>query len=154
MLLCHGDADPVVPHRWGQESASILKKLNKCVDFRTYKGMSHSSSDKVTKYIFVSQFFHSLIHLYYRKWKISRHLLNKLCHKNRERNTTSRYIVQARMDSHRRIVLVGCKCLWSLFYYDLLEPSAIWLMSVSLDIPSFLSSSMNTILLLSCYIIA
>jgi len=46
MLLCHGDADPVVPHRWGQESASILKKLNKCVDFRTYKGMSHSSSDK------------------------------------------------------------------------------------------------------------
>jgi len=46
MLVCHGDADPVVPHRWGQESASILKKFNKCVDFRTYKGLSHSSSDK------------------------------------------------------------------------------------------------------------
>jgi len=46
MLVCHGDADPVVPHRWGQESACILKKFNKCVDFRTYKGLSHSSSDK------------------------------------------------------------------------------------------------------------
>lgn len=49
MLVCHGDADPVVPHRWGSESASILKKFNKTVDFRTYKGLSHSSSDKEMK---------------------------------------------------------------------------------------------------------
>jgi len=46
-MLCHGDSDPVVPHKWGQESAALLKKFTKSVDFRTYKNLPHSSSDKV-----------------------------------------------------------------------------------------------------------
>lgn len=46
ILMCHGDSDPVVPHRWGQESAGLLKKFNKSVDFRSYKNMAHSSCDK------------------------------------------------------------------------------------------------------------
>lgn len=45
-MLCHGDSDPVVPHKWGQESAALLKKFTKTVDFRTYKNLPHSSSDK------------------------------------------------------------------------------------------------------------
>lgn len=48
-LLCHGDCDPVVPYKWGQETAAILKKFIRSVDFRTYKGMTHSSSDKEMK---------------------------------------------------------------------------------------------------------
>lgn len=46
IMLCHGESDPVVPHRWGQESAALLKKYNKTIDFRSYKNMAHSSSDK------------------------------------------------------------------------------------------------------------
>ena len=53
-MLCHGDSDPVVPHKWGQESAALLKKFTKSVDFRTYKNLPHSSSDKVNILIFKS----------------------------------------------------------------------------------------------------
>jgi len=49
MLICHGDADPVVPHKWGQESALLIKKFHKSIDFRTYRGLSHSSNDKEMK---------------------------------------------------------------------------------------------------------
>lgn len=56
ILLCHGESDPVVPHRWGQESAALLKKYNKSIDFRSYKNMAHSSCDKVWQII---QFYFS-----------------------------------------------------------------------------------------------
>lgn len=46
LMICHGDSDPVVPHKWGEASAALLKKFNKAVDFRTYKNMAHSSCDK------------------------------------------------------------------------------------------------------------
>lgn len=45
--MCHGDSDPVVPLRWGEQSAALLKKINKSVEFRTYKNLAHSSSDEV-----------------------------------------------------------------------------------------------------------
>lgn len=123
MLLCHGDADPVVPHRWGQESASILKKLNKCVDFRTYKGMSHSSSDKVKDLFPLCIIVLSLINtLCYRKWRISRHLLNKLCHNNRAKWSIQKYCTGT---ERFRPENSPCWLQKSLFDCDLLELSAI-----------------------------
>lgn len=44
VLQCHGDVDPVVPHKMGQLSASIVKAFMKDFQFQTYRGMSHSSS--------------------------------------------------------------------------------------------------------------
>lgn len=44
VLQCHGDCDPVVPHKMGQLSASIVKAFMKDFTFQTYRGMSHSSS--------------------------------------------------------------------------------------------------------------
>jgi len=41
----HGDCDPIVPYRWGQMSASMLKQLMSNHNFKTYKGMMHSSSE-------------------------------------------------------------------------------------------------------------
>lgn len=45
--MCHGDSDPIVPHRWGEQSAALFKKFNKSVEFRTYRNLAHSSSDEV-----------------------------------------------------------------------------------------------------------
>ncbi len=47
--MCHGDSDPIVPLRWGEQSAALLKKFNKSVEFRTYKNLAHSSSDEVKR---------------------------------------------------------------------------------------------------------
>ena len=45
-LLCHGDADQVVPHKWGLHSSDKLKELGiKSVTFETYNGMPHSACD-------------------------------------------------------------------------------------------------------------
>jgi len=41
----HGDCDPIVPYRWGQMSASLLKQLVSSHNFKTYKGMMHSSNE-------------------------------------------------------------------------------------------------------------
>jgi lysophospholipase-2 len=41
----HGDCDPIVPYRWGQMSASMLKQLMSNHSFKTYKGMMHSSNE-------------------------------------------------------------------------------------------------------------
>lgn len=43
IFMGHGDADPVVAHKWGKLSAEELEKHGFTVDFRTYKGMGHSA---------------------------------------------------------------------------------------------------------------
>ncbi|CBX93256.1 hypothetical protein IAQ61_008969 [Plenodomus lingam] len=43
IFMAHGDADPVVAHKWGKLSAEELEKHGFKVDFRTYKGMGHSA---------------------------------------------------------------------------------------------------------------
>ena len=44
VLQCHGDCDPVVPYKWGQMTSTLLKKLLAKHDFKTFKGLGHSSS--------------------------------------------------------------------------------------------------------------
>ena len=51
IVQCHGDCDPLVPYKWGQMTASYLKQFATNVDFKTYRGLGHSSSDEV--YCFV-----------------------------------------------------------------------------------------------------
>jgi len=46
IFQAHGDFDPVVPYRFGQLSASLLKSFMKNATFKTYNGLSHSSSDE------------------------------------------------------------------------------------------------------------
>lgn len=45
VFQCHGDCDPVVPYKFGQLSASVLKTFMKNMQFTTYRGMSHNSSN-------------------------------------------------------------------------------------------------------------
>lgn len=45
IFQAHGDFDPVVPYKFGQLSASLLKSFMKNVSFKTYAGLSHSSCD-------------------------------------------------------------------------------------------------------------
>ncbi|CAG2059956.1 unnamed protein product [Timema podura] len=45
-LQCHGDCDPIVPYKWGQLTASMMKQFLKQAEFKTYRGMMHSSSDE------------------------------------------------------------------------------------------------------------
>ena len=42
----HGDADPLVRHDWGLQTAQVLRELGLKVDFRTYKGLAHSADPK------------------------------------------------------------------------------------------------------------
>lgn len=44
ILQCHGDCDPLVPYKWGQMTASILKQFASNVEFNTYRGLAHSSN--------------------------------------------------------------------------------------------------------------
>ncbi|XP_039284367.1 acyl-protein thioesterase 1 [Nilaparvata lugens] len=44
ILQCHGNCDPIVPYKWGQMTASVLKTFVKQVEFRTYQCMMHTSS--------------------------------------------------------------------------------------------------------------
>ncbi|XP_037933551.1 acyl-protein thioesterase 1 isoform X2 [Teleopsis dalmanni] len=46
IFQAHGDYDPVVPLKFGQLSASLLKTFMQNVTFKTYTGLSHSSSDE------------------------------------------------------------------------------------------------------------
>ncbi|XP_034942529.1 acyl-protein thioesterase 2 [Chelonus insularis] len=46
VLLCHGDCDPIVPYKWGQMTASLIKKFMTQVEFKTYREMMHSSCDE------------------------------------------------------------------------------------------------------------
>jgi len=52
IIQCHGDCDPIVPLKWGQLTASILKSFTKNSELKTYRGLMHSSSDMVSLYIF------------------------------------------------------------------------------------------------------
>jgi len=45
-LQAHGDCDPVVPYRWGQLTSTLLKSMLKNHQFKTYKGMMHSSCEE------------------------------------------------------------------------------------------------------------
>lgn len=45
VLQCHGDCDPIVPLKWGQLTASILKSFDKNTELKTYRGLMHCSSD-------------------------------------------------------------------------------------------------------------
>ena len=45
-LQCHGDCDPIVPFKWGQLTASLLKTHLSNTEFKTYTGLMHSSSDE------------------------------------------------------------------------------------------------------------
>jgi len=45
-LQAHGDCDPVVPYRWGQLTSTLLKTMLTNHEFKTYKGMMHSSCEE------------------------------------------------------------------------------------------------------------
>lgn len=47
LLQCHGDCDPIVPYRWGQMTASLLKQFMTQTEFKSYRGMMHTSSEEV-----------------------------------------------------------------------------------------------------------
>jgi len=44
ILQAHGDADQVVPHKWGQLTCQLVKSLLTKHSFRTYQGLGHSSN--------------------------------------------------------------------------------------------------------------
>lgn len=46
IVQCHGDCDPIVQYKWGQMTASYLKSFARNVEFKTYRGMMHSSSEE------------------------------------------------------------------------------------------------------------
>lgn len=47
LLQCHGDCDPIVPYKWGQATATLLKGFMSRTEFKTYRGVMHSSCDEV-----------------------------------------------------------------------------------------------------------
>ncbi|XP_028165601.1 acyl-protein thioesterase 1 [Ostrinia nubilalis] len=49
IFQAHGDCDPVVPFKWGQMTASFLKTFMKNIEFTTYQGLTHSSSEAELK---------------------------------------------------------------------------------------------------------
>ena len=46
VLQCHGDCDPVVPYKWGQLTSTLLKSLKLDHEFKSYRGLGHSSGDE------------------------------------------------------------------------------------------------------------
>ncbi|KAI8889559.1 Phospholipase/carboxylesterase [Backusella circina FSU 941] len=44
ILLCHGDADPVVNPKYGQQTAEKLQSLGYDITRKTYRGLTHSAS--------------------------------------------------------------------------------------------------------------
>ena len=46
IFMGHGDSDPLVRYEWGQDTAKTLKEHGFSVDFRTYKGLTHSADPK------------------------------------------------------------------------------------------------------------
>ncbi|XP_012260302.2 acyl-protein thioesterase 2 [Athalia rosae] len=46
LLQCHGDCDPLVPYKWGQMTASLLKQFMTNTEFKTYGGVMHTSCDE------------------------------------------------------------------------------------------------------------
>lgn len=48
LLQCHGDCDPIVPYKWGQMTASLLKQFMTQTEFKSYRGMMHTSCEEVS----------------------------------------------------------------------------------------------------------
>ncbi|KAI8089381.1 Phospholipase/carboxylesterase/thioesterase [Halteromyces radiatus] len=46
ILMCHGDDDPVVKYKYGRSSARYLKKIGYNIEFKTYEGLGHTTSDQ------------------------------------------------------------------------------------------------------------
>ncbi|XP_069977505.1 acyl-protein thioesterase 1 [Penaeus vannamei] len=46
ILQCHGDCDPIVPYKFGQITSQLIKKFAGNIEFKTYRGMMHSSCDE------------------------------------------------------------------------------------------------------------
>ena len=46
ILQCHGDCDPVVPYKWGQLTSTLLTKMASSHEFKTYRGLGHSSAEE------------------------------------------------------------------------------------------------------------
>jgi len=79
-LQCHGDCDPIVPYKWGQKTASIMKSFLKNTEFKTYSGLMHASSNEVRILILCFQKCYSFspvgtcliivsFFCFFRKWK-------------------------------------------------------------------------------------
>ncbi|XP_023222067.1 acyl-protein thioesterase 2-like isoform X2 [Centruroides vittatus] len=49
VLQCHGDIDNTVPHKWGVMTYEILKSFMPKLQFKTYKGMQHTSCEEEMK---------------------------------------------------------------------------------------------------------
>ncbi|KAJ6218494.1 hypothetical protein RDWZM_009651 [Blomia tropicalis] len=47
VLQCHGDVDHIVPLKWGQMTSEFLKKHLTKYEFKTYRGLMHSSCEQV-----------------------------------------------------------------------------------------------------------
>lgn len=45
-LLCHGDKDPIIPYLWGQMATVLMKNTLTNVEFKTYNGLEHKTSDE------------------------------------------------------------------------------------------------------------
>lgn len=43
----HGDADPLVPHQWGELTAKFVKQMSTKHTFKTYPNMMHHSCPEV-----------------------------------------------------------------------------------------------------------
>ena len=46
IFMGHGDADPLVRHAWGVQTADILKGWGWSVELKTYKGLQHSADPR------------------------------------------------------------------------------------------------------------
>lgn len=46
ILQCHGDCDPLVPYKWGQMTTQVIRKFAPQLEFKTYRGMTHSSCEQ------------------------------------------------------------------------------------------------------------
>ena len=44
VLMCHGEADLVVPYQYGKMSYELLKSAHKDITLKSYPGMGHTSS--------------------------------------------------------------------------------------------------------------
>ncbi|CAO3599317.1 unnamed protein product [Absidia cylindrospora] len=46
ILLCHGDEDEVVKYQYSKATGRFLQKMGYQVDFKTYQGLGHTSSEE------------------------------------------------------------------------------------------------------------
>eukprot|EP00923_Selenidium_pygospionis_P049489 GHVN01085256.1.p1 GENE.GHVN01085256.1~~GHVN01085256.1.p1 ORF type:complete len:317 (+),score=55.74 GHVN01085256.1:871-1821(+) len=49
ILHCHGTSDPVVKYKWAKKSSDFLKEVGVNIDFKSYEGLDHGSSDEEVK---------------------------------------------------------------------------------------------------------